>query len=171
MVIYIFIKYRIYFVIVFFIYSNNNGTGITRYKHYTDRKSKSYNIATSLTCLQGFFCFLIFGGKILYRYSYLRRYFLIKRYKSNEKKALNDGEETNLENFQIIETLNQNDDSSYDSKNTQINIISTILFQMVIIIYIIYYIFILFLFLFNIFFFNNIFFKFIKLIIIIIIYY
>jgi len=47
----------IYFIIAFFIYSNNNGnaTGLMKYKHYTDKKSKSYNIATCLTCLQGFF--------------------------------------------------------------------------------------------------------------------
>lgn len=69
--------------------------------------------------------------KPLYRYSCSRKRCLINKFKRNEKEALKQGEEVSLENYQILESLNEDDDYEYDDKNTQINVIALTLFQMV----------------------------------------
>jgi len=131
LIIYLF-YYRICFLFSFYMVKNSESEikNQGQYEYY--KTNLFYNFSTCMTSIQGVLCFFIFGGRILYRYSYFKRYLLIKRYKKNEKKALNDGGKLIMENCQIVETLNQYDDNSYDSKNTKINIISVILFQMVI---------------------------------------
>jgi len=81
--------------------------------------------------LQGFLNFIVFMVKPLYRYSSYRKIYLINKFKKNEKEALKRGNEVSLENYQILESLNEDEDYNYDDKNTEINVIALTLFQIV----------------------------------------
>jgi hypothetical protein len=90
-----------------------------------------YSCVTSIMALQGFLNFIVFMVKPLYRYSSYRKIYLINKFKKNEKEALKRGNEVSLENYQILESLNEDEDYNYDDKNTEINVIALTLFQMV----------------------------------------
>ncbi|ORX53390.1 hypothetical protein BCR36DRAFT_25465 [Piromyces finnis] len=114
----------IFYIVVFYERRRNDT--------YIDEKvvkDQFYNFASSVVSLQGTLNFIVFINKPLRRFAYTRKYILIKRFKRNEKKA-KDLSEISMENYQILESLNQYDDYNY---NSQINIISLTLFQTTII--------------------------------------
>jgi len=95
------------------------------------KSSLIYSFVTSITTLQGFLNFIVFMIKPIYRYSCFRNIHLIKKFKSNEKEALKEGKEVSIENYRILESLNEDEDNNYNDKNTEINVIALTLFQMV----------------------------------------
>ncbi|ORX76787.1 hypothetical protein BCR32DRAFT_248457 [Anaeromyces robustus] len=100
-----------------------------------DEKIKFYNFYNFVSCfpsLQGVFCSLVLMNKPMRRYAYIRKHQLIRKYKKNEKKAIENDEEVSIENYQILESLVKYDDFKDHAKNTEINVIALSLFIMMI---------------------------------------
>jgi len=115
----------VFFIIAYYIMSTHDITGNKTFFDY-------YNIVVCLPSLQGMFCTMVLMNKPLRRYAYIKKYQLIKKYKKNEKKAIENDEEVSIENYQILESLVKYDDFKDHAKNTEINVIALSLFIMMI---------------------------------------